>query len=77
MPIIFITGHGDVPTTVQAMKGGAVEFLTKAFDDEVLLSAIRQAIQRSEAVIGDQAEVTPLRAPSSLCTSTRDRVCFL
>lgn len=45
MPIIFITGHGDVPMTVQAMKAGAVEFLTKPFDDEVLLSAIRHAIK--------------------------------
>jgi len=43
MPIIFITGHGDVPMSVQAMKAGAVEFLTKPFDDEVLLSAIRHA----------------------------------
>src|SRR3954447_17955150 len=49
MPIIFITGHGDVPMTVQAMKAGAVEFLTKPFDDEVLLSAIRHAIKRSTA----------------------------
>ena len=47
MPIIFITGHGDVPKTVQAMKGGAVEFLTKPFNDEVLLTAIRQALERS------------------------------
>ena len=47
MPIIFITGHGDVPMTVQAMKAGAVEFLTKPFSDDVLLSAIRQAIERS------------------------------
>lgn len=61
MPIIFITGHGDVPMTVQAMKGGAVEFLTKPFDDEVLLSAIRHAIKRSAAVLGDQAEISALR----------------
>ena len=47
MPIIFITGYGDVPMTVQAMKAGAVEFLTKPFSDEVLLSAIRQALERS------------------------------
>jgi len=60
MPIIFITGHGDVPMTVQAMKGGAVEFLTKPFDDEVLLNAIRHAIRRSAAVIDDQAEITAL-----------------
>jgi FixJ family two-component response regulator len=61
MPIIFITGHGDVPMTVQAMKAGAVEFLTKPFDDEVLLSAIRHAIERSAAVLDDQVEITALR----------------
>jgi FixJ family two-component response regulator len=61
MPIIFITGHGDVPMTVQAMKAGAVEFLTKPFDDEVLLSAIRHAVQRSAAVLDDQAQMTRLR----------------
>lgn len=61
MPIIFITGHGDVPMTVQAMKGGAFEFLTKPFADEVLLSAIRHAIKRSAAVLGDQAEISALR----------------
>ena len=61
MPIIFITGHGDVPMTVQAMKAGAVEFLTKPFDDEVLLSAIRHAIKRSTAVLDEQAEITTLR----------------
>ena len=62
MPIIFITGHGDVPMTVRAMKGGAVEFLTKPFDDEVLLSAIRHAIKRSAAVLDDQAETSALRS---------------
>jgi FixJ family two-component response regulator len=62
LPIIFITGHGDVPMTVQAMKAGAVEFLTKPFDDEVLLSAIRNAIKRSAAVLEDQAEVGALRS---------------
>jgi FixJ family two-component response regulator len=62
MPIIFITGHGDVPMTVKAMKGGAVEFLTKPFDDEVLLSAIRHAIKRSAAVLVDQAETSALRS---------------
>jgi FixJ family two-component response regulator len=62
MPIIFITGHGDVPMTVQAMKAGAVEFLTKPFDDEVLLSAIRHALKRSMAVLDDQAEIAALRS---------------
>ncbi|HEY6243232.1 MAG TPA: response regulator [Pyrinomonadaceae bacterium] len=61
MPIIFITGHGDVPMTVQAMKAGAVEFLTKPFDDEVLLSAIRHAIKRSTSLLEDQAEIADLR----------------
>ena len=51
-PIIFITGYGDIPMTVRAMKAGAVEFLTKPFDDEVLLGAIRHAIERSRAALG-------------------------
>ncbi len=62
MPIIFITGHGDVPMTVQAMKAGAVEFLTKPFDDELLLSAIRHAIKRSVALLDDQSETSVLRS---------------
>jgi FixJ family two-component response regulator len=61
MPIIFITGHGDIPMTVRAMKAGAVEFLTKPFDDEVLLSAIRQGLERSRAALGDEAERRALR----------------
>jgi FixJ family two-component response regulator len=61
MPIIFITGHGDVPMTVQAMKAGAVEFLTKPFDDEVLLTAIRQAITHSTATLNNEAGLQPLR----------------
>ena len=61
MPIIFITGHGDVPMTVQAMKGGAAEFLTKPFGDDVLLSAIRQAIERSRAALDREAEIGAIR----------------
>ena len=61
MPIIFITGHGDVPMTVQAMKAGAVEFLTKPFGDDVLLSAIRHALERSLAALGHDAEMQVLR----------------
>ena len=61
MPIIFITGHGDVPMTVQAMKGGAVEFLTKPIDDDALLVAIRSAIKRSAAAVDEQAELNVLR----------------
>jgi DNA-binding response OmpR family regulator len=52
IPIIFITGHGDIPMTVRAMKAGAVEFLTKPFDDNVLLGAIRNAIERNQAALG-------------------------
>lgn len=62
MPIIFITGYGDVPSTVQAMKAGAVEFLTKPFGDEVLLHAITQAIERSRAAFAHQADLCARRA---------------
>jgi len=72
MPIIFITGHGDVPMTVRAMKAGAVEFLTKPFDDEVLLSAIRHAIERSESALGDEANMRVLRERYALL-SPRER----
>ena len=61
MPIIFITGYGDVPKTVQAMKAGAVEFLTKPFSDDVLLSAIRQAVERSETTLSLAAQMRILR----------------
>ena len=60
MPIIFISGYGDVPKTVRAMKGGAVEFLTKPFNDD-LLSAIRDAIERSQSALIQQSEVRQLR----------------
>jgi FixJ family two-component response regulator len=61
MPIIFITGHGDVPMTVQAMKAGAAEFLTKPFKDDVLLDAIRIAIERSRAALRLDSEMQALR----------------
>ncbi len=61
MPIIFITGHGDVPMTVRAMKAGAVEFLTKPFGDDVLLSAIGEAIERSQVALGREEELRELR----------------
>jgi FixJ family two-component response regulator len=60
LPIIFITGHGDVPKTVQAMKAGAVEFLTKPFPDDVLLDAIRQALERSRTSLGRAIEMQTL-----------------
>jgi len=61
MPIIFITGYGDVPKTVQAMKRGAVEFLTKPFNDEVLLTAIKQALERSRLALAHETEMQELR----------------
>jgi len=60
-PIIFITGHGDIPMSVQAMKAGAVEFLTKPFSDDVLLSAIRQAIERSRVALVREDQIRALR----------------
>ena len=74
MPIIFITGHGDVPMTVQAMKAGAVEFLTKPFDDDALLSAIRHAIERSLAALGDKGEMQDLRDCYTSLTSRERQV---
>jgi FixJ family two-component response regulator len=68
MPIIFITGYGDVPMTVRAMKAGAVEFLTKPFDDGVLLTAIRNAIERSRTALDREAEVRALRECQSSLT---------
>ena len=61
MPIIFITGFGSVPMSVRAMKAGAAEFLTKPFDDEVLLGAIRNAIERSKAALTQEAGLRMLR----------------
>jgi FixJ family two-component response regulator len=61
MPIIFITGHGDVPTSVQAMKAGAAEFLTKPFGNDVLERAVNQAIERSRTALVHEAELRRLR----------------
>jgi FixJ family two-component response regulator len=68
MPIIFISGYGDVPKTVRAMKAGAVEFLTKPFSDGDLLSAIRQAIERSESTIIRQSEMRQIRQRLAILT---------
>jgi len=72
MPIIFITGHSDVPTTVRAMKAGAVDFFTKPFVNDVLLSAIRNAINRSCAALGDAEHMRTLRDSYALL-SRRER----
>jgi FixJ family two-component response regulator len=61
MPIIFVTGYGDVPMTVKAMKAGAVEFLTKPFSDDVLLGAIEQALERSSAQHAFDSDMRALR----------------
>jgi FixJ family two-component response regulator len=62
LPIIFITGHGDVSMSVRAMKAGAVEFLTKPFDDQVLLDAVHDALERDRARLHDEARLTELRS---------------
>jgi FixJ family two-component response regulator len=61
MPVVFITGYGDIPMTVQAMKAGAVEFLTKPFQEDALLGAVRQAIERSRAAMQEEADLHDLR----------------
>jgi len=77
MPIIFITGHGDVPMTVQAMKAGAVEFLTKPFSDNVLLNAIRDALERSRAALDYEAEMRAVRECYASLTSREREVMAL
>src|SRR5688572_2175770 len=62
LPIIFITGHGDVPMTVRAMKAGAAEFLTKPFDDQVLIDAVHAALERDRTRRRDNASLASLRA---------------
>jgi FixJ family two-component response regulator len=77
MPIIFITGHGNVPMTVQAMKAGAVEFLTKPFSDDVLLNAIRDALERSRAALEEEAEMRTVRDCYASLTSREREVMAL
>ena len=77
MPIIFITGYGDVPMSVQAMKAGAVEFLTKPFQDEALLEAIGGAIDRSRAALGREGTLRELRERSMALTHREREVMAL
>jgi FixJ family two-component response regulator len=77
MPIIFITGHGDVPSTVQAMKAGAVEFLLKPFTDDVLLAAIRQAIDRSSVLLSRETDMRQIRDCYASLTSREQQVLAL
>ena len=74
MPIIFITGYGDVPMTVRAMKAGAIEFLTKPFECEVLLKAIRNAIERSHTALSHEAEIRALRVCYATLTPREQQV---
>lgn len=77
MPIIFITGHGDIPMTVQAMKAGAVEFLTKPFSNEILLKAIGNALERSKALLDRDAEIQALKERYVRLTSREREVMAL
>jgi FixJ family two-component response regulator len=77
MPIIFITGYGDVPKSVQAMKAGALEFLTKPFDNNALISAIRKALERSRLALARDAEMQELRARYASLTIREHQVMAL
>ncbi|HTY84617.1 MAG TPA: response regulator transcription factor [Silvibacterium sp.] len=74
MPIMFITGHGDVSTSVQAMKAGAVEFLTKPFKHNVLLDAIREGLDRSRRALARETEMRTLRSRYDSLTSRERQV---
>jgi FixJ family two-component response regulator len=77
MPIIFITGHGDVAMTVEAMKAGAVEFLTKPFRNDVLLSAIRSALEWSRTALSEETEMQALRSCYTSLTRREQQVMLL
>jgi|SRR5208282_2857882 FixJ family two-component response regulator len=77
IPIIFITGHGDIPMTVKAMKSGAVEFLTKPFRDQDLLDAIHQALDRDRMARQQQVQVGELRKHYELLTAREREVMIL
>ena len=77
MPIIFVTGYGDVPTSVKAMKAGAVEFLTKPLNEETLLSAIQQALDRSRAALALQSDLHALRERHSSLSRREQEVMAL
>jgi FixJ family two-component response regulator len=77
MPIIFITGYGDVPKSVQAMKAGALEFLTKPVDSNALVSAVRNALERSRLALAQAAEMRELKARYASLTSREHQVMAL
>jgi FixJ family two-component response regulator len=74
MPIVFITGHGDIPMSVEAMKKGAVDFLTKPFDDEQLLQALRAAIEKDQNARAEYTEVCEIRRRIELLTPREDEI---
>jgi FixJ family two-component response regulator len=76
-PIIFISGHGDVPKSVQAMKAGALEFLTKPLDSYALLGAIRKALERSRVILAQDAEMEELRSRYASLTPREQQVMAL
>jgi len=77
IPIIFITGHGDIPMTVKAMKSGAVEFLTKPFVDQTLLDAIQQALERDQVMRQQQGNLAELRKRYATLTAREREVMAL
>jgi FixJ family two-component response regulator len=74
IPVIFVTAYGDIPMTVKAMKSGAVEFLTKPFDDEELLEAIQQALARDSASRQERAEITAMQSRYDTLTQREHEV---
>ena len=74
IPIIFITGHGDIPMSVKAIKSGAMEFLTKPFRDEELLEAIHQALERDRALREERAKTVDLRKRYNTLTARQREV---
>jgi FixJ family two-component response regulator len=77
IPIVFVTGHGDIPMSVQAMKGGAIEFLTKPFRDQDLLDAVQLALARDRARLADEGQVAALRARYETLTAREREVMAL
>ncbi|MHA7628998.1 response regulator transcription factor [Corallococcus sp. M7] len=77
LPVIFISGHGDVPASVRAMKAGAVDFLLKPFDEQQLLGAISQALLKDAAARASRAETSALHARHAVLTSREREVCAL
>jgi FixJ family two-component response regulator len=74
IPIVFLTGHGNIPASVQAMKAGAIEFLTKPIDDDKLLQAIQQAVERDRRTRQEHAEIRALRARYESLTAREQQV---